>query len=120
MDQTPPSISIDDQLSARCPVCGRLVSFDRWSYDPQDFICSDVCKDALKRVYGIKSHVEVIINRASNPDVCVVCAAPMNEKTHVDAVFCSSACKKRAQRLGVNGDGLRAIRLSSINGENRP
>ena len=107
--------SFCDQLHIHCPVCGKEIPFDKWSDEPQDWICSDECRETIKEIFGIRSKFEVMVERASDPLICCWCRGPLADKTsRVDALYCSPRCQKAAKRVGIEADKLREIRLSAI------
>lgn len=107
------------QKHVRCPVCGKQVSFDRWSEEPQEYVCSSECRARLS-LLGIRTAWEVAVERARNPAICVLCNSPMaDRKVRLDALYCSGRCQKAARRAGIISDILRKIRLSAINERGR-
>jgi predicted nucleic acid-binding Zn ribbon protein len=103
-----------DQSHVRCPVCGKLVPYDRCGDEPQEFICCEKCREELFRVMGVESRDSMMRKRAADPNVCVTCGAILTNRKRADALYCSDRCGKRARKLGVRAADLVKVRRAAI------
>lgn len=108
--------SLLDQQHINCPVCGKVLAYDRWSHRAQRKTCSDECRDKLEAIIGDKPIEDRRVRRASDPSICIVCGTQL-DGVRSDKLFCSWRCAKRAQRMGDSLDRYRRIRKSSIRGQ---
>lgn len=106
-----------DQDKINCPVCGRVIAYDRWGHKPQRMTCSEACQNRLEEITGDRTSSKWLEKRAADPNICILCGAPLEDKVRGTKLYCSPRCQKRGVRRGINADRLMRIRKSAINGK---
>lgn len=105
-----------DQQHINCAICNRQIAYNRWSSGSQKIVCSPECQTKLEEITGDRTSEKYLLQRAADPNICIMCAAPLEDKVRSTKIYCSWRCAKRAYRKGINADKLMRIRKSAING----
>jgi len=104
---------MSDQRTVSCLNCSRSIPYNRWSGRPRLPFCNDDCRRSWEIRTGQLDPINVFKERATDPNVCIICKAPL-QKVRGDRLYCSPRCQKRGNRLGINADSLGRVRLDAI------
>ncbi|NLT37299.1 MAG: hypothetical protein GXX95_03960 [Methanomassiliicoccus sp.] len=52
--------------------------------------------------------------RAADPDICIICAGPLEKRDRSFKLYCGQRCQKIGWRRGVNTEELTAIRVNAV------
>jgi len=104
---------MNDQRTVSCLNCGRTIPYNRWSGRSRLSFCNDDCRRSWEIRTGQLDPINVFKERAKDPNVCIICNAPL-QKVRGDRLYCSPRCQKHGYRLGINADSLGRVRLDAI------